>query len=79
MDGVPITITVTPEAAEALRDPVRADAVGRLVSGILQPGTAAQDPLAAMIAEVKADARAAGLSDEEIAAELAAHDAEHRH
>jgi hypothetical protein len=42
------------------------------------PTTANDDPLAGLIAEVKAEARAGGLTDEEIDAELAAYNAERR-
>jgi hypothetical protein len=65
-DYVSVPIPVTPEA------------VGKLISDILRPSTPETDPLAAMIAEVKADARADGLTDEQIDAELAAYNAERR-
>jgi hypothetical protein len=71
-------IPVSPEAADLLRDPKRAMAIGRLISDILRPGNPGTDPLAALTAEVKADARAGGLTDAQIDAELAAYNAERR-
>ena len=61
-----------------LRDQSRVRAVGRLVSNLLRPSSPETDPLAAVIAEIKAEARAAGLTDEAIDAELAAYNAERR-
>jgi hypothetical protein len=79
MDGdVVIGIPVTPEAAAMLRDPDRAKAVGRLVSDMVRPSSPEADPLAALIADIKAEARADGLTDEDIDAELAAYNAERR-
>ena len=74
---VDVTIPVEPEAAAALTDARNREAVGRLVSRVLRP-TSGVTPLAQAIAEMKADARAAGLSDADIDAELAAHNAERR-
>ena len=77
MDGkIDVTIPVEPEAAAALRDPRNRQAVGRLISRILHPRTA--DPLAQAIADLKSEVRAAGLTDQEIDAELAAYNAERR-
>lgn len=75
---VNVVIPVTPEVADLLRDPARARAVGRLVSDLVRPERPETDPLAALIAEIKAEARADGLTDQEIAAELAAYNAERR-
>lgn len=75
---VSVSLPVSPEVAVLLRDKDRARRAGKLISDLLRPGTPASDPLAALIAEVKADARAGGLTDEEIDAELAAYNAEHR-
>jgi hypothetical protein len=72
-----VTIPVEPAAAAALGDPRNRAAVGRLVSRVLRP-RAGPSPLAAAIAELKADARAVGLTDAEIDAELADHNAERR-
>ena len=74
---VDVTIPVEPEAAAALADARNREAVGRLVSRILRPASG-PTPLAQAIAEMKADARAAGLSDADIDAELAAYNAERR-
>lgn len=63
---VTVGIPVRPDVAELLRDKQRADRVGRLVSEMLRPTSPASDPLAALIAAVKADARAGGLTNEPI-------------
>jgi len=70
-DFVNVTIPVDPEAAKQLETPARREAVGRYVSGLLKGGRA-RDLLAEAIAELKKDARRAGLTDEEIDAELRA-------
>ena len=72
-----VVIPVEPEAAAALTDARNRKAVGRLVSRILRPRTGLS-PLAPAIAEMKAGARGAGLSDVDIDAELAAYNAERR-
>jgi hypothetical protein len=74
---VDVIIPVEPEAAAALVDARNREAVGRLVSRVLRP-VSGPSPLAQAIAEMKADARAVGLSDAEIDAELAAYNAERR-
>jgi hypothetical protein len=74
---VDVTIPVEPEAAAALLDPRNREAIGRLVSRVLRPH-AGPKPLAQALAEMKADARAAGLTDADIDAELAAYNAERR-
>ena len=74
---VDVTIPVEPEVAAALVDPRNRAAVGRLVSRALRPRSG-PSPLADAIAELKAEARAAGLIDAEIDAELAAYNAERR-
>jgi hypothetical protein len=74
---VDVTIPVDPEAAATLVDARNRQAVGRLVSRVLRP-RAGPSPLAQAIAELKADARAAGLTDADIDAELAAYNAERR-
>ena len=76
-DTVDVTIPVEPEAAATLADVRNREAVGRLVSRVLRPRSG-PSPLAQAIAALKADARAAGLSDTDIDAELAAYNAEHR-
>jgi hypothetical protein len=75
-ETVDVTIPVAPEAA-ALADVRNREAVGRLVSRVLRP-RAGSSPLAQAIAEMKAEARAAGLTDADIDAELAAYNAERR-
>lgn len=74
---VDVTIPVDPEAAAALADARNREAVGRLVSRVLRPRSGPR-PLAEAIAEIKADAEAAGLTDAEIDAELAAYNSERR-
>ncbi len=76
-DTVDVTIPVEPEAAAALADARNRKAIGRLVSRVLRPRSG-PSPLARAIAEMKADARTAGLTDAEIDAELAAYNAERR-
>jgi hypothetical protein len=74
---VEVTIPVEPEVAAALADARNREAVGRLVSRVLRPRSG-PSPLAQAIAELKAEARAAGLSDADIDAELVAYNAERR-
>jgi hypothetical protein len=74
---VDITIPVEPEAAAALADSRNRAAVGRLISRMLHPRPG-DDPLIEAIAELKAEVRAAGLTDAEIDAELTAYNAERR-
>lgn len=69
-DYVPVEISVRRDVAELLRDKQCADRLGRLVSEMLRPTSPASDPLAALIAAVKADARAGGLTDPEVEAGL---------
>ena len=66
---IDVMIPVDAEAAKALESPARREAVGRYLSGLLKGGRA-RDVLAAAIAEAKREARAHGLTDEEIDAEL---------
>jgi hypothetical protein len=76
-DRIDVTIPVEPAAAAALADARNREAIGRLVSRVLRP-QAGPSPLARAIAEMKTEARAASLTDAEIDAELAAHNAERR-
>jgi hypothetical protein len=76
-DTFEVKIRVEREAAAALRDARSRDAVGRLVSRVLRPHTG-PSALARAIAELKAEARTAGLTDNDIDAELAAYNAERR-
>jgi hypothetical protein len=74
---IEVRIPVEPEAAAALRDERNREAVGRLVSRVLRPHSG-PSALARAIAELKAEARAAGLTDSDIDAELAAYNTERR-
>lgn len=74
---VDVTIPVEPEVAAALADVRNREAVGRLISRVLRPRPG-PSPLAQAIAEMKADARATGLTDADIDEELAAYNAERR-
>ncbi len=74
---VNVSIAVEPEAAKALADHRNRDAMGRLVSRILSP-QAGPSALSRAIAAAKSEARAAGLTDTDIDAELAAYNAERR-
>jgi hypothetical protein len=76
-DTVDITIPVEAQAAAVLADARNRAAVGRLVSRVLRPRSG-PSPLAQAIAELKADARATDLTDQDIDAELAAYNAERR-
>lgn len=77
-DLVMVSIPVSREAAAALDDDSRRRTVGKLVSDLLRPSTGQDDPLARLIATIKADVRADGLSDVDIDAELAAYNGENR-
>lgn len=77
-DTVMVQIPVSREAATALADEARRQKVGKLVSDMLRPGSPKDDPLAALIAEIKAEARVDVLTDKEIDAELAVYNAERR-
>lgn len=74
---VDVTIPVEPEAAAAHVDARNRAAVGRLISRVLRPRSG-PSALALAIAELKVEARAAGLTDTDIDAELAAYNAERR-
>ncbi len=76
-DTVPVIIDVEPNAAAALGDPRTRAAMGRLVSKVLNPRPGPSE-LASAIADAKAEARAAGLTDADIDAELETYNAERR-
>jgi hypothetical protein len=76
MDGM-VTIEIPVSTAAALADADRRAALGRYVSRMLC-GAGVRDLLAEAIAEAKAEAREARLTDAEIDAELAVYNAEHR-
>lgn len=68
-DTVEVMIPVDAQAAKALESSARREAVGRYLSRLLKDGRV-RDVLAEAIAEAKREARAHGLTDEEIDAEL---------
>ena len=68
---VEVTLPVDAEAAKALNNPARREAAGRYLSGLLTGGRV-RDVLAEAIGEAKREARASGLMDEDIDAELEA-------
>jgi hypothetical protein len=77
VDTVEVTIPVDAETAQALRNPVRRAAAGRYLSGLLK-GSRARDLLEEAIADLKNEARARGLTDADIDAELEAWRAERK-
>ena len=74
---VDVTIPVEMEAAKALENPARREAVGRYLSGLLKEGRIPA-VLAVAIADAKREARSKGLTDEDIDAELEAWRAKRR-
>jgi hypothetical protein len=74
-DRVDVTIPVEPEVARALENPVRREAAGRVLSGLLKGGHL-RDGIGNVIADAKREARANGLTGEDIDAELEAWRAE---
>jgi len=74
-DTIDVPIPVEPEAAAALQDARKREAIGRIVSRILRPHPG-QDPLLDAMQQLSADAKAKGLSPEILEVELAAHKAE---
>lgn len=74
---VEVLIPVDPEVAASLTDPRDREAVGRIVSRLLRPRGGA-DPLLTVMQRLKETARAQGLTDEIVDAELAAYNAERR-
>jgi hypothetical protein len=80
MDGmVDVTIPVEARAADALRDARKREAVGRLISRVLQREREQNvDLLFAAIERLSADAEVKGLTDEILEQELAAYNAERR-
>jgi hypothetical protein len=71
-----IQIQVEAATAEALADTRRREAVGRLIDRLVHPKT--DDPLITLLERTSADAHAAGLTEAEIEAELAAYNTERR-
>jgi hypothetical protein len=70
-DKVDVTIPVEPEVAQVLANPVRREAAGRVLSKLVK-GEQMREVLAEAIADAKREARANGLTDADIDAELAA-------
>lgn len=76
-DTVPVTIDVDPDTAAALADPATRARLERLVRRTLRPAGGVARLFAAMDA-LSDDASRRGLTDELLAEELAAYNAEHR-
>lgn len=74
---VQVTIPVDAESAEVLADPRNREAAGRLVSRALRRHLG-PSPLAQALNEIQDSARAAGLTEAEVDAELEAYNAERR-
>ena len=72
---VDVVIPVDAAVAKHLDTPARREAVGRYLSGLLKGGRV-RDVLAEAIADAKREARARGLTDEDVDAELGAWRAE---
>ena len=77
-ETVRIEIEVTEEAASILRDEARRRSVGRMVSELVSRKSPDDHPLRRIFAQLKREARADGLTDKEIEAELKRHRAERR-
>lgn len=74
---VEVVIPVEPEAAAALTDSRKRQAIGRIVSRLLLPEHG-NDPLLEAMRQLNADAAAKGLTQDTLDAELDAHEAERR-
>ena len=74
-DTIDVTIPVEPEAAAALQDARKREAIGRIVSRIPRPHPG-RDPLLDAMRRLSADARGKGLTPEILEAEFATHKAE---
>ena len=74
---VEVTTPVDPEAAAALRDDRKREAVGRVVSRLLRPHQGKALVLDVM-ERLSADARSRGLTDQMLEEELATYNAERR-
>jgi hypothetical protein len=74
---VDVTIPVDAEVARALESPARREAAGRYLSALLKRG-GLRDALAEAIADAKQEARANGLTDQDVDAELGAWRSERR-
>lgn len=69
-------VPVEEATAAALSDARRLEAVGRLIDRLVRPGV--DDPLITLFQRTAAEAREAGLTEDEIDAELAVYNAERR-
>ena len=70
-ETIDVAIPLDREAARILDNPARRQAVGRYLSQLLRTG-GIHDVLAEELAEAKREARASGLTDDEVDAELEA-------
>lgn len=70
-EHVDVIIPFEPDIARALENPVRREAAGRVLSGLIRGGHL-RDVLGEMIAAAKREARVHGLTDADIDAELEA-------
>jgi hypothetical protein len=68
---VDVTIPMDAEAARTLESPARREALGRYLSKLLKGGRI-RDVLAEAIADAKCEARATGLSDDDVDDEIEA-------
>ena len=76
-DVVEVTIPVEADAAAALAEPIKREAIGRIVSRILRPQKDA-DPLLIAMERLSAEAERRGLTQAILDAELEAYNAERR-
>ena len=77
-DTIMVEIPVSAETARVLEDAAERARAGRLLDDVIQQREARDEALFQAIRELKAEARTAGLTDEDIDAELAAYNAERR-
>ena len=77
-DVVKVELEVSPEVAQALQDEHRRKSVTALIQRMVVPGRPEDDPLMLLFAKISAEAKAAGLTEEDIESELAAYNAEGR-
>jgi len=68
---VDVTIPIDAEVARTLESPARREALGRYLSELLKGGRI-RDALAEAIADAKGEARATGLTDDDIDIEIEA-------
>ena len=68
---IEVPIPLDAETAKTLDSPARREALGRYLNGLMRTGRL-RDALAEAIGEAKREARASGLTDDVVDAELAA-------